>query len=222
MSAYEEDFSESSNIDEQPNEHSTGGIRLPKELRRQQLIFSALRVFSSQGYHLTTMNHIASASDVTKPVLYQHFKSKRDLYLAVLNEQIDDLIKRIVDPLYRTENNRSRVEGALDAFFKFIRTNPQGYRLIFESDIQSDLSVQECLDSLYNSIAGHIAGILGPNAGLPTKEAVLLSRTLTGMVISATQHALSQGATTDDLEPVQKLVFRLAWGGISIIDEDWE
>lgn len=222
MSAHFEDQSEPTALSGLSAEQATGGIRLPKELRRQQLVFSALRVFSSQGYHVTTMNHIASAADVTKPVLYQHFKSKRDLYLAVLDEQIDDLIKRIVEPLYRTENNRSRVEGALSAFFEFIRTNPQGYRLIFESDIQSDLAVQACLDKLYTSIAGHIAGILGPNAGLPIKEAVLLARTLTGMVISATQHAISQGASTDELAQVEQLVFRLAWGGISIIDEDWE
>ncbi|WP_346844481.1 TetR/AcrR family transcriptional regulator [uncultured Rothia sp.] len=222
MSAKTEDLYPSSKPDDQVTEQAIGGIRLPKELRRQQLVFSALRVFSSQGYHITTMNHIASAADVTKPVLYQHFKSKRDLYLAVLDEQINDLTKRIIEPLYQTENNRGRVEGALGAFFEFIRTNPQGYRLIFESDIQSDLAVQERLDNLYNSIAVPVANILGPNAGLPAQEAVLLARTLTGMVISATQHAISQGATTDNLAAVEKLVFRLAWGGISIIDEDWE
>lgn len=222
MSAHPAVRDETSPNDDLASEQLTNSIRLPKELRRQQLVFSALRVFSSQGYHVTTMNHIASAADVTKPVLYQHFKSKRDLYLAVLDEQIDDLVKRIVEPLYGTENNRQRVEDALSAFFEFIKSNPQGYRLIFESDIQSDLGVQQCLDKLYNSIAGHVAGILGPNAGLPVKEAVLLARTLTGMVISATQHALNQGATTDELGQVEQLVFRLAWGGISIIDEDWE
>lgn len=77
---------------------STGQIRLPRQLRRQQLVYSALRVFSNQGYHVTTMNHIASAADVTKPVLYQHFKSKRDLYLAVLDEQIDEMVKQVVTP----------------------------------------------------------------------------------------------------------------------------
>lgn len=222
MSQAPEDQNEVNLHDEYSPEQETGSIRLPKELRRQQLVFSALRVFSSQGYHVTTMNHIASAADVTKPVLYQHFKSKRDLYLAVLDEQIDDLTKRIVEPLYRTEVNRDRVEGALGAFFEFTRTNTQGYKMIFESDIQSDLGVQERLDGLYNSIAGHIAGILGPNAGLPTAEAVLLARTLTGMVISATHHSISQGAGAAELAKVEHLVFRLAWGGISIIDEDWQ
>ncbi|GGH59806.1 TetR/AcrR family transcriptional regulator [Rothia aerolata] len=201
---------------------STGQIRLPRQLRRQQLVYSALRVFSNQGYHVTTMNHIASAADVTKPVLYQHFKSKRDLYLAVLDEQIDEMVKQVVTPLYATESNRARVEGALGAFFEFCRTCPQSYRLIFESDIQSDIGVQDRLNRLHHKIAEHIAGILGPNAGLGHAEAVLLSRSLTGMVISATEQAIKNGASADELAQVERLVFRLAWGGISIIDEDWQ
>lgn len=200
----------------------TDGIRLPKALRRQQLVYSALRVFSSQGYHITTMNHIASAADVSKPVLYQHFKSKRDLYLAVLDEQVDLLIAGIIEGLHRTDNNRQRSENALGAFFEYIRNNPQGYRLIFESDIQTDLGVQERISRLHNTLASHIASILGPNAGLDTQEAVLLSRSLTGMVTSATQYAVQSGASMDELDRVERLVFRLAWGGISIIDEDWK
>ncbi len=209
-------------VDLSSHDEPVGGIRLPKELRRQQLVFSALRVFSSQGYHVTTMNHIASASDVTKPVLYQHFKSKRELYLAVLDEQIENLIIRIVEPLYQTDINRKRVELILAAFFDFTRTNPQGYRLIFESDIQGDLAVQERLDNLYNTIASHIAGILGPNAGLEKEEAILLSRSLTGMVVSAAEHAVQHGANAQELDRVERLIFRIAWGGISIIDEDWK
>ncbi len=218
-------MSESQNNPSTPSttgDSPAANVRLPKELRRQQLILSALRVFSSQGYHITTMNHIASAADVTKPVLYQHFTSKRELYLAVLDEQITGLVQQIAAALHGTEVNRERVENALSAFFEFIRNNPQGYRIIFESDVQSDLAAQERLDTLYSEVAVTIAGILGPNAGLSTSESILLSRTLAGMVISATQHALSQGAGPAELAHVEKLVFRLAWGGISIIDEDWK
>lgn len=196
-------------------------VRLPRELRRQQLIFSALRVFSSQGYHVTTMNHIASAAEVTKPVLYQHFKSKRELYLSVLDEQMSDLLATLVEPLYRTHNNRERVEGVIHAFFEYTRTNTQGFRLIFESDIQGDIAVQERLESLYDMLAEHIASILGPNAGITNADAVLLSRSLTGMALSAAQHAMISGNSSGDLAHVERLVFRLAWGGISIIDEDW-
>ena len=86
----------------------SGASRLPKDLRRQQLIGNAVRVFASQGYHTTTMDHIAAASNVTKPVLYQHFTGKRDLYLAVLDEQINNLMTQLVQPLHATKVNLPR------------------------------------------------------------------------------------------------------------------
>ena len=51
--------------------------RLPAAERRDQLLVVALDVFASQGFHATSMNDIAAAAGVTKPVLYQHFSSKR-------------------------------------------------------------------------------------------------------------------------------------------------
>lgn len=206
--------------DSHDRHYSSGDKRLPKELRRQHLVLSALRIFSSQGYHTTTMNQVASAADVTKPVLYQHFKSKRELYLAVLDEQIKELTERLVRPLYDTQDNRERTERVIGAFFEFTRTNLQGYRLIFESDIHSDLAVQQRIDDLHLHIANHIAQVLEPNSGLAAQEAVLISRTLTGMALSAVQHALQQGAQDQELARAQNLVFRLAWGGLLCIDDD--
>ena len=60
--------------------------RLPAAARRRQLLDSALDVFAARGYHGASMNDVADAAGVTKPVLYQHFDSKQDLYLALLEE----------------------------------------------------------------------------------------------------------------------------------------
>ena len=62
--------------------------RMPAAQRRTQLMDVAMRVFSREGYHGATMADVADAAGVTKPVLYQHFPSKRDLYLALLDQQI--------------------------------------------------------------------------------------------------------------------------------------
>lgn len=58
--------------------------RLPRALRRAQLLETATRQFTRSGYHRTSMDSIATAAGVTKPVLYQHFGSKEDLYLEVV------------------------------------------------------------------------------------------------------------------------------------------
>lgn len=58
-------------------------LRMPAAERREQLLSVALDVFAGEGYHQTSMNQIAEAAGITKPVLYQHFASKRELYLAL-------------------------------------------------------------------------------------------------------------------------------------------
>ena len=60
--------------------------RLTATARREQLLEVALEVFARAGYHGTSMNDVAEAAGVTKPVLYQHFESKRELYQALLDE----------------------------------------------------------------------------------------------------------------------------------------
>lgn len=203
-------------------EETFTGTRMPKDLRRQQLVGNAVRVFAAQGYHNTTMDHVANASNVTKPVLYQHFTGKRELYLAVLDEQIDLMLTRLIAPLYTTNVNRQRVQGVIGAFFEFARTNVSGYRLIFESDIQNDYGVQERIENVHSIIAEKIAEVLAPNAGMPLDEAMLTARMLTGMTLAATHMVISSGADEEQLLKAERAVFRLAWGGISIIDEDWD
>jgi len=64
---------------------------MPREARRAQLLDAARTVFVAQGYHAAAMDDIADRAGVSKPVLYQHFPGKLDLYLALLDAGIDDL-----------------------------------------------------------------------------------------------------------------------------------
>ena len=68
------------------------GGRLPRKARRAQLLDSALEVFVAQGYHAAAMDDIAERAGVSKPVLYQHFPGKMELYLALLEQSSDRII----------------------------------------------------------------------------------------------------------------------------------
>jgi AcrR family transcriptional regulator len=59
--------------------------RMPAAERRQALIETAIRVFSQGSYRGTTTAEIARAAGISEPILYRHFASKRDLYLAALD-----------------------------------------------------------------------------------------------------------------------------------------
>ena len=91
--------------------------RLPASARREQLLAIGLEVFARQGFHGTSMNDVADAAGVTKPVLYQHFASKRELYLALLEEVgrqlLDAIAKATAGAARRQGPDRGRVHRLL-------------------------------------------------------------------------------------------------------------
>ena len=117
------------------------GNRLPRDERREQLLAAASEVFVDRGYHAAGMDEIADRAGVSKPVLYQHFSSKLELYLAVLAEHVEKLVSGVRLALRTTTDNLQRVRAAVNAFFDFIEHDGQGYRLIFENDNVTDPQV---------------------------------------------------------------------------------
>ena len=87
--------------------------RLPRDERRAQLLAAALEVFTQAGYHSAAMDEIADRANVSKPVLYQHFPSKLDLYLAVLDLHIDSLVFEIQKSVASRKDNWERVQRIL-------------------------------------------------------------------------------------------------------------
>src|SRR5918993_5699901 len=86
--------------------------RLPRTARRKQLLAAAQEVFVAQGYHSAAMDDIAERAGVSKPVLYQHFPGKLELYLALLDVHCDAFVERIRAAMAATNDNRERVQGA--------------------------------------------------------------------------------------------------------------
>jgi AcrR family transcriptional regulator len=95
--------------------------RLPRDQRRLQLLDAASEVFASKGYHAAAMDEIADAAGVSKPVLYQHFPSKLDLYLALLDQSCDRLVEVLEEALSSTDNNANRVNATVAAFLSSFR-----------------------------------------------------------------------------------------------------
>ena len=134
--------------------------RLPRDERRAQLLNAALEVFTAAGYHSAAMDEIADRAGVSKPVLYQHFPSKLELYLAVLDIHIDSLVFQIQKAIASTPENANRVSATVDAYFNFIDSEGEAFRLLFESDMSVEPAVRERLNRMTYDCAAAVSAVI--------------------------------------------------------------
>ena len=121
------------------------------------------------------MDDIADVAGVSKPVLYQHFPSKLDLYLALLDQSCDRLVEVVEDALASTEENADRVIATVAAFYEFVSSTSGEFRFIFESDLTGDGAVQQRLAQVNSEISDAIAEVIAEDTSLPRQQAKLLA-----------------------------------------------
>ena len=190
------------------------GTRLPRSARRRQLLTAAQEVFVAQGYHAAAMDEIADRAGVSKPVLYQHFPGKLELYLALLDEHADDLVQKVREALATTTDNRERVVASVTAYFDFVDGDGEAYRLVFESDLRNDPAVRERVERMLQECVEAIAATVADDTGFRPEEAQLLAVGLAGMAEVGARWWLSSDAPIPKERAVELLV-GLSWRGIS-------
>ncbi|MDQ0755679.1 AcrR family transcriptional regulator [Arthrobacter sp. B3I4] len=188
--------------------------RLPRDERRVQLLAAAQEVFVANGYHGAAMDEIAETARVSKPVLYQHFPSKRELYLALLDSHLSALTDLMLGALNSTTDNDDRVQAVMRAYYHFIASDDQAHRLVFESDLVNDPDVSARLETFNKTFADAIAKVIAEDTKLPLLEAQLLGRGLSGMAQVSARYWLETDGDLD-LDVASDLIYRLAWRGIS-------
>lgn len=198
------------------NPEAVRGGRLPRSARRKQLLAAAQEVFVANGYHAAAMDDIAERAGVSKPVLYQHFPGKLELYLALLDTQAELLGKAVHDALAATEDNRERIHGVLSAYFGFVdRDGHDGaFRLIFETDLVNEPAVRDRVEAVAAKTMEAVADTVAGDTGLDRARAELLSTALTGAAQVAARWWLASDRPMSQDEAVH-LLESLLWRGIS-------
>jgi AcrR family transcriptional regulator len=189
---------------------------MPRPARRLQLLGAARDVFVAQGYHAAAMDEIAERAGVSKPVLYQHFPGKLELYLALLDESASELVKIMSEALSSTSDNRQRVPATFKAFYDYVADAREAFRLVFESDLSNEPAVRARVEHAMYECADMVSRFIREDAGVTNEEAHLLGMALVGMAQVSARYWLS----TDQAIPkdaAEQLIARLAWRGIS----DW-
>jgi AcrR family transcriptional regulator len=104
--------------------------RLRSAERRVVIMEAAGRLFGERGYAATTLDEIAAAAGVTKPVLYRHFASKKELYIALLERHREDLpgfFARVPADLSVEE----RMEAVLETWFAYVEERGYAWKMLF-------------------------------------------------------------------------------------------
>jgi AcrR family transcriptional regulator len=170
------------------NEAGTGGRRLTADARRRQLFEVALSLFAEHGYAATTMDDIAEAAGVTKPLVYQHFESKRALYLELMDVFSRELVTRIVKATANAGGPRQQVELGFAAYFDLMVVNEQAFRLLYGRDAPDDPELGAALRRVEETIAQAIDPLI--DAGLDPEHRLLLAHAVVGMAEGASRHWL--------------------------------
>ncbi|MFA5891616.1 MAG: TetR/AcrR family transcriptional regulator [Actinomycetota bacterium] len=187
--------------------------RLTAEARRAQLLAVAREVFGEDGYHGAGMEKIAQRAGVTKPVLYQHFVGKKELYCALLDSDMARLLVQVSDAIAGAAGH-VRIQRGLAAYFKFIEDNVDSFRLLFRETMGADPDFREAIDHFHDAAAGAIGAIIVEETGKPLEESELLARSVMGMAEAASTWWIDRKQQVGRDELVKDLT-ELAWRGLS-------
>ena len=185
--------------------------RLPAAQRRTQILEVALRTFAARGFHDASMNDIALAAGVTKPVLYQHFASKRELYLSLIDEVAASMLTAVSKATADAADGRAQTEAGVIAYFEWVDGNREAFVVLFGSGARNDEEFATAVRNVERKVADAIAPLI--DAGIDAEHQRLLAYALVGMSESVSRQLVLSG---DPFDPqlVGGRLASFAWAGL--------
>jgi len=188
--------------------------RLPAGARRDQILDVAVQVFAHRGYHGTSMNDVADAAGVTKPVLYQHFDSKQDLYLALL----DDVGRRMLDAIAKA--TASATDGkaltllGFRAYFRWVADDHDAFLLLFGTQANRDAESTRAVRKITADAADAIAPLIAIE--IDPEHRRTLAHGLVGLAEGVSRRLVERGESFDP-DVLGGQVADLAWAGLRAV-----
>jgi AcrR family transcriptional regulator len=109
--------------------------RLPREARMEQTLAAAHDLFAERGYATVTMDEVAAAVGVTKPLLYNYFGNKERLYLACMEPAGDALLSTVVGAVDSSATPVEALRAGIHAFFEFVDRDRGAWRVLFDETL---------------------------------------------------------------------------------------
>lgn len=184
-----------------------------RRARRDQFIDIAQGVFAGRGYHGVTMQMVSESAGITKPILYQYFTGKLDLYLAVVQRYLDQLSTAVREVVAAPRSDYDTVRGTVTAFFDLVERDAAGtHILVFESAVPSEPSVRWRVQTAKADCTATVAAALHRRGEIPWR-AHLLASWLVGAGIAAAGQWHRTGRPIPKHQAVETTT-QLCWAGL--------
>ncbi|GAA1524563.1 TetR/AcrR family transcriptional regulator [Nocardioides humi] len=196
--------------------------RLTGPARRERIEAAAVEVFAERGYDAASVGEIAGAAGVTRTVLYDHFRSKRELYLHVLDTQNAAMLAEVGAGITGAGAGRDRMRATVAAYLSFARQRPAARRILVDPIPTGDRELDRALRTFRTARTQAVATMLGPDlarSGLPhgsTAADVVVELLITGVDGVARWWQEHPAAS---LEEVTEVATRLLWNGLPRLGE---
>jgi AcrR family transcriptional regulator len=178
--------------------------RLSKSDRREVIERVASELFAERGYAATTLEQVAAAAGVTRPLLYKHFSSKRELHLTLLAQHRDALLKRVADGLGQPGPLAERMPRVADSWFAYVEESPFAWFMLFR-DTTGDPEIQAFYREMQATARNTLAALIRaePELDLPEERieptAEFFRSAMTGLALWWAEHPTVSRALVVDV-----------------------
>jgi AcrR family transcriptional regulator len=145
--------------------------RLSRDDRMEQTLEAAHGLFAERGYAAVTMDEIAAAIGVTKPLLYNYFGNKERLYISCMERAGDSLLATIAAAVGKTENPGDALGAGVRAFFSFLDTDRAAWAVLFDETLPHGGEVFDRVASYRGQIAELVSASLLAQMPMRNREA---------------------------------------------------
>ena len=173
--------------------------RLPRAEREQQVLTAARGLFAERSYGAVTMDEVAAAVGVTKPLLYIYFGNKERLYLACMEPAAEELREAVASAVAEADRPADALEPGVQAFFSFVDRDRDSWRVLFDETLPAGGEVARRVAEHRAELEAVVAELVvarlpGRRRGRAAVEVEALSTALLGAAESLARWWLRTGA----------------------------
>jgi AcrR family transcriptional regulator len=187
-------------------------------VREEQMVTAATRIFAERGFHAASMDEIAEASGITKPMLYAYFDSKEGLFLACVEKGSTGLRAAVRAAALSAPTPEDALYRGLVAVFRFVEENGELWSVLYPHGTATGGPFAEAAARAQDDMADLLAELMSQLArnqgvaGEATLESEPLAHALTGATIAL--GSWSRGRTGEEVELHALRLMNFAWMGL--------